>query len=294
MPGSHTTTLYDAIALRPEIETILVRNEQAGAFMADGYARVTGKPGYICTTAGPGATNALTGVAEAWSDSTPVVLLAGQVNADRLDVECGAYHEIDLEAIFRPTTKFCVTVRDAERTAELFDQAFTAATTGRPRPVALILPQDLMRREVRPATRSRPVPTERTPPPDPSALDRAAGLLSTAKRPMILAGGGALSADAAEELRTLADRLRAPIVTTLNGKGLIDERDLISLGHARSPRTGRFTARRRDARGRLSVYRGHDRLANDARSRSTRADRRRSRPDWDESPGRRRHRGRRP
>src|SRR5215210_9393451 len=84
MPGSHTVAIYDALVRHGGIRTILIRNEQAGAFAADGYARVTGQPGVICTTAGPGATNALTGVAEAWADSIPVLLLGGQVNHDRL------------------------------------------------------------------------------------------------------------------------------------------------------------------------------------------------------------------
>jgi thiamine pyrophosphate-dependent acetolactate synthase large subunit-like protein len=236
MPGSHTITLYDALALRHEIETILVRNEQAGAFMADGYARVTGAPGYVCTTAGPGATNALTGVAEAWADSTPVVLLAGQVNADRLDVECGAYHEIDLESIYRPVTKFCATVREADSVASLFARAFAAATSGRSRPVALILPQDLMRAEIAMPFRQESAGETSIPEPDREALDHAAALLASAERPILLAGGGALWSGAAEEMLTLARRLRAPIVTTLNAKGLIDERDPMSLGHARSAR----------------------------------------------------------
>src|SRR3954468_12517689 len=94
MPGSHSTTLYDALRRNGSIATILIRNEQAGAFAADGYARGSGSPRVICTTAGPGATNALTGIAEAWADSIPLVLLAGQVNADRMQQECGAYHEI--------------------------------------------------------------------------------------------------------------------------------------------------------------------------------------------------------
>ena len=93
MPGSHTTAIYDALARHGGIRTILCRNEQAGAFMADGYARVTGQPGVVCTTAGPGATNALTGVAEAYGDSMPVLLVSGHVNHDRLGRECGSYHE---------------------------------------------------------------------------------------------------------------------------------------------------------------------------------------------------------
>src|SRR5262249_1193320 len=100
MPGSHSTTIYGALARSGAIPTIPTRNEQAAAFGADGSGRVTGEPGVVCTTAGPGATNALTGVAEAWADSIPILLLAGQVNSDAMDRECGNYHEIDLEGLF--------------------------------------------------------------------------------------------------------------------------------------------------------------------------------------------------
>src|SRR3954452_11616131 len=149
MPGSHSTAIYDALARAGSITTILARNEQAGAFMADGYARVSGRPGVICTTAGPAATNALTGIAEAWADSIPLLLLAGQVNADRMHQECGAYHEIDLEGIFRPVTKWCGTVVDVVTIPAMIRDAFLAMTRGRPRPAALFLPQDLMRLESR-------------------------------------------------------------------------------------------------------------------------------------------------
>ena len=103
MPGSHSTAIYDAIGRDGTIGTTLIRNEQAGAFAADGYARVAGKPGVVCTTAGPGATNALTGVAECWADSMPILLLAGQVNSDALDRECGNYHVIRSHAGRRGT-----------------------------------------------------------------------------------------------------------------------------------------------------------------------------------------------
>jgi acetolactate synthase I/II/III large subunit len=89
MPGSHSTAIYDALARQKSIATVLARNEQAAAFMADGYARVTARPGAVCTTAGPGATNALSGVAEAWADAVPLLLLAGQVNVADLDRSCG-------------------------------------------------------------------------------------------------------------------------------------------------------------------------------------------------------------
>src|SRR3974390_1873188 len=139
MPGSHSTALYDALARSRAIPTSLARNEQAGAFMADGQARVSGVPGVVCTTAGPGATNALSGVAEAWADSVPLLLIAGQVNASDLDRERGNYHEIDLEAIFRPVTKWCGTVRRGEQIPAMVGQAFQAMTTQRPRPAALFL-----------------------------------------------------------------------------------------------------------------------------------------------------------
>jgi acetolactate synthase-1/2/3 large subunit len=236
MPGSHSTAIYDAIGGRGTIATVLARNEQAGAFMADGYARVMGRPGVVCTTAGPGATNALTGVAEAWADSVPILLISGQVNAADLDRECGNYHEIDLEGIFRPVTKWCGTVRRGEQIPAMVGQAFQAMTTGRPRPAALFLPQDLMRGECKEAVRElafAPAPLPTVPE---DAIDRAASVLSRSERPIILAGGGALWAGAGQELRLVAERLGAPVVTTLNGKGIIDERDPISLGHARSVR----------------------------------------------------------
>ncbi|AGA30476.1 thiamine pyrophosphate-binding protein [Singulisphaera acidiphila] len=238
MPGSHSTTIYDALRRQGSIATILTRNEQAGAFAADGYARVTGKPGLVCTTAGPGATNALTGVAECWADSVPILLLAGQVNADRIHQECGAYHEVDLESIFRPVTKWRGTARAVDDIPAMLGQAFDAMSRGRPRPTALFLPQDLMRQESH-ASDSAVVPAV---PPSPSqsipaqAIAEAVALLRGSQRPIILAGGGALWAGAAAEVRAVAERLGAPVVTSLNGKGILDERDPYSLGHARSAR----------------------------------------------------------
>lgn len=268
MPGSHTTSIYDAIERHGGIRTILIRNEQAGAFAADGFARVTGEPGVICTTAGPGATNALTGIAEAWGDSIPVLLVTGQVNHDRLHQECGNYHEIDLESIFRPCTKYAATVMDNRQISAVVAHAFGALTTGRPRPAAVIVPQDLMALPVSEPTgdefdheaaqavirlwgagqrfsadttqleqrRSKSAPRRRGQ--RAHALqrefDRGASLLAEARRPIVLAGGGALTAVA--EVRAVAERLRCPVITTLNGKGVIDERDALSLGHARSVR----------------------------------------------------------
>lgn len=237
MPGSHTTAIYDAIARHGGIRTILCRNEQAGAFMADGYARVTGKPGVVCTTAGPGATNALTGIAEAYGDSVPVLLIAGQVNVERLWRESGAYHEIDLQSIFAPCTKFAATARRAEDSSGLVAQAFVLMTHERPRAAALFLPQDLMAQTAVKAPPASPksdslaqriISEER--------IRRALAILDQAKRPILLAGGGAVWSGAGKELKQLAQRLDCPVLTSLNGKGVLDERDPYSLGHARSAR----------------------------------------------------------
>ncbi|MCS7044791.1 MAG: thiamine pyrophosphate-binding protein [Gemmataceae bacterium] len=236
MPGSHTTAIYDAIVRHGGIGTVLCRNEQAGAFMADGYARVTGRPGVICTTAGPGATNALTGIAEAFGDSIPVLLIAGQVNHDKLGRETGSYHEIDLENIFRPCTCYTATARRVADVPQLVLQSFAAMTRGRRRSAALFFPQDLL------AGTTTAVHVEDQPPSGRSpissaALDVAADLLRSARRPIILAGGGAVWSDAGPEIRALAQRLSCPVITSLNGKGIIDERDPLSLGHARSVRS---------------------------------------------------------
>ncbi len=237
MPGSHSTTIYDAIARAGSIRTILIRNEQAGAFAADGSARVTGFPGVVCTTAGPGATNALTGVAECWADSVPILLLSGQVNANAVDLECGNYHEIDLDGIFRPVTGWCGTVRRVDRIPALLGRAFQAMTWGRPRPAALFLPQDLMRAPCEVSAESWAFPLPPIPVDPEAAIARAAEVLAGARRPIILAGGGALWSGATDAIEDLARRLGAPVITTLNGKGLLDERHPLSLGHARSVRS---------------------------------------------------------
>jgi thiamine pyrophosphate-dependent acetolactate synthase large subunit-like protein len=237
MPGSHTTAIYDAIERHGKIRTILIRNEQAGAFAADGYARVTGQPGVICTTAGPGATNALTGIAEAWSDSAPVLLVTGQVNHDRLHEECGNYHEIDLESIFRPCTKYAGTVMDNRHIPAMVASAFQAMTVGRPRPAALILPQDLMALAVSfsrlPLASEAPARQRQA---AKQEIANSAALLAQAKHPVVLAGGGAVWASAGADLRRLAERLNCPVVTSLNGKGILDEREALALGHARTPK----------------------------------------------------------
>jgi acetolactate synthase-1/2/3 large subunit len=235
MPGSHSTAIYDAIARHGGIRTILARNEQAAAFMADGYARSSDQPGVVCTTAGPGATNALTGIAEAWADSIPLLLISGQVNSDRLHQECGNYHEIDLESIFTPCTKYCATVLNNDHIIDLVDRAFVAMTSGRQRPAALFLPQDLMARTVRESAVIGPTLPEIDISFPETDIQKGAELLMNCVRPVVLAGGGAVAAEAGSEIERLAKKLDCPVITTLNGKGILDERGPVSMGHARSP-----------------------------------------------------------
>jgi acetolactate synthase-1/2/3 large subunit len=235
MPGSHSTYVYDAIRQHGGIQTTLCRNEQSGAFMADGYARATGRPGVICTTAGPGATNALTGIAEAFSDSVPVLLVAGHVNHDRVHEPCGRYHEIDLEGIFRPSVRFIGTVMKPDQIPAMTDEAFEAMGAGRPGPAAILFPQDLMAMPAQSAPSATPAELRRRTPSSDS-IRQVTERIAQSRRPAILAGGGALSSGADDEIGELARRLGCPVVTTLNGKGIVDERSPFSCGHGRTRR----------------------------------------------------------
>jgi thiamine pyrophosphate-dependent acetolactate synthase large subunit-like protein len=239
MPGSHSTYIYDAIKQHGGIQTILCRNEQAGAFMADGYARTTGRPGVVCTTAGPGATNALTGIAEAYADSIPILLIAGQVNSDRIHQECGRYHEVDLEGIFRPCVRFAGTVMHNEQIPSMVQFAFEAMVAARPGPAALMLPQDLMAMPAPDAPVNSPVELRRVIPSKGAFEDlvrQAVERIGTSQRPLVIAGGGCISSGAGEQVEGLALRLGCPVVTTLNGKGILDERSPLSFGHGRTRR----------------------------------------------------------
>ena len=247
------------------------------AFAADGYARVTGQPGVVCTTAGPGATNALTGVAEGWADSVPVLLLAGQVNCDALDRECGNYHEIDLEAIFRPVTKWCGTVRRHEHIPGLSGPGVSGddvGTAAAGRAVSASGPDAGSLHRARSRSPAFPEPPEPAVPAD--AIARAA---ETSDSPPSARSSWRAAVPSGPERpprsRHSPAQLGAPVITTLNGKGLLDERDPLSLGHARSAR-GRHALPHADAM--LAVgcrfTEVHDRLAahagpRDARSRST-------------------------
>jgi acetolactate synthase-1/2/3 large subunit len=144
MPGGHTAAVYDALYRQSAIRHVLVRNEHAGAFMADGYARASGQPGICLVTAGPGLTNCLTGLGAAYADSIPVLVISGQIPRQAIGRGRGYYHEMDHLGVTSPLTKWNVTAGHADQIPELVQRAFYEMRGGRPRPVHLDLPVDVL------------------------------------------------------------------------------------------------------------------------------------------------------
>ena len=229
-PGAHNAAIYDAL-YDSKIRHVLVRHEQAAAFMADGYARASGKVGVCLTTAGPGATNVATPIAEAHADSIPVLHLSAQVESTRIRKDCGAYHEIDLLGIFGPMTKWAAEASSPDEVAGLLAEAFRQLTNGRPRPVHLSLPHDVLKRDATTGVPPRPE-VERLEPKR-EAIAAAADAIRGSQRPMLLAGGGAIASGASAELIGLADTLGAPTASTTMGRGAFPEDHPLALGWVR-------------------------------------------------------------
>ena len=220
-PGGASLHIYDAIFKQQKVEHILVRHEQAATHMADGYARATGRPGVVLVTSGPGATNAITGIATAHMDSTPIVVISGQVPNPQIGTD--AFQETDMVGISRPVVKHSFLVREASQIPEVVKKAFYIATTGRPGPVVIDVPKDstdpgvmFEYRYPREVSLRSYNPTVRG---HSGQIRRAVKALLEAKRPVIYTGGGVVQGNATEELGELVDKLDYPITNTLMGLG---------------------------------------------------------------------------
>jgi len=220
LPGGAVLGLYDALPkYSEEIRHFLVRHEQGAVHAADGYARSSGKVGVSIVTSGPGATNAVTGLATAYMDSVPLVVFTGQVNS--LLIGNDAFQEADITGITRPCTKHNYLVKDVRDLAATVKQAFHLAKTGRPGPVLVDLPKDVIADSTEFIYPSKLKMRSYNPTyhGHPGQIKRAAKLIAGAKKPVIYAGGGVISSNASKELTTLAQKLSIPVTTTLMGLG---------------------------------------------------------------------------
>jgi len=229
IPGGANMPIYDEIFLS-DIRHILARHEQGAVHMAEGYARASGKVGICMATSGPGATNLITGIADAYMDSVPIICITGQVPTQFIGTD--AFQETDVVGITTPITKHNYLVKDVRDLPRVFKEAFHIASTGRPGPVVIDLPKDVLNdraefsysetihlRGYRPTYRGHPL-----------MIKKAAELIMNAEAPVILAGGGVIHSGATEELITLAEMMGIPVATTLMGKGAFPENHPLSLG----------------------------------------------------------------
>jgi len=217
-PGGTILPVYDALH-NTSIKHILVRHEQGAAHMADGYARVTGKVGVCMATSGPGATNLVTGIANAYMDSVPMVIITGQVPTSQVGTD--AFQEVDITGITIPITKHNFLVKDPKQLPAIVKKAFHIASTGRPGPVLIDLPKDIAQARIKfkyPKTVElrgyKPTYKGHS-----SMVNQAAKIIMESERPVIYAGGGVRISNAAGELRELAETISAPVTHTLMGLG---------------------------------------------------------------------------
>jgi acetolactate synthase-1/2/3 large subunit len=217
IPGGATIPFYDLLPQYPQLKHILVRHEQVAAHAADGYARASGKVGVCCATSGPGATNLVTGIANAYLDSVPIVALTGEVVRGLIGRD--GFQEADITGITLPITKHNYLALDAKDLPRIIREAFHIAATGRPGPVLIDIPRDVFQQKaefVCPEKLEmrgyRPVP-----PPEPEHIDQAAELINESKQPLILAGHGVIISQAYKELKELAEKGNIPVITTLLG-----------------------------------------------------------------------------
>jgi acetolactate synthase-1/2/3 large subunit len=231
-PGGAALHIYDAIFNQEHVDHVLVRHEQAATHAADGYARATGKPGVVLVTSGPGATNAITGIATAFMDSIPMVVISGQVTRDAIGSD--AFQETDMVGVSRPVVKHSFLVQNAADIPSTVKKAFYIATTGRPGPVVIDIPKDVTDPgEKFPYEYPETIKMRSYVPPQKGhsgQIKKAVEVLLNAKKPIIYAGGGVVQGDASEELTKLAQTLGYPITNTLMGLGAYPATDKQFLG----------------------------------------------------------------
>ena len=231
-PGGAALHIYDAIFNQKEMQHILVRHEQGATHAADGYARATGKPGVVMVTSGPGATNAITGIATAFMDSIPMVVISGQVQSHLIGTD--AFQETDMIGISRPIVKHSFTVDHQSNIPRIVKEAFYVATSGRQGPVVIDVPKDLTNPDDlfdfnypdEANIRSYNPPIK----PEENQIDRVIEALKNSKRPVIYAGGGTIASNASNELREFNSYIKAPVTNTLMGLGVYPGTDKYFLG----------------------------------------------------------------
>jgi len=228
-PGGTIMPFYDALATS-SLRHVLVRHEQGAAHAADGYARASGKVGVCVATSGPGATNLVTGLATAFTDSVPVVAITGQVARHLIGTD--AFQETDIIGVTQAITKHSILVRSVEELADSIHTAFAIARSGRPGPVLVDIPKDVQQAttDAPPTFTPAPPAPQPTPPSFAAAIEAAAQLIDMAQRPLILAGHGVLLAHADEALRAFAERSGVPVVTTLLGVSAVPESHPLVIG----------------------------------------------------------------
>ncbi len=229
-PGGAVLPIYDALFKQKRIKHILVRHEQAATHAAEGYARSTGKPGVVLVTSGPGATNAITGITDALMDSIPMVVITGQVPTGAIGSD--AFQECDTVGITRSVTKHNELIMSAQDIPRIVAEAFHIATTGRPGPVLIDVPKDVLQNKMSwywpdavDLAGYHPVLQ-----PDPVSLRRAAEMILAAERPILYVGGGVLKARAAAQLKELAEMCDIHVVTTLMGRSAFSDDHRLALG----------------------------------------------------------------
>ena len=229
-PGGAVLHIYDAFYQQNDVQHILVRHEQGATHAADGYARSTGKPGVVLVTSGPGATNAVTGIATAYMDSIPMIVITGQVPKHLIGND--AFQEVDSVGITRPIVKHNFLINDVNDIATTFKKAFYVATTGRPGPVVIDIPKDITAEKTKFEYPSQIEmrsyhPTVKG---HSGQIKRAVDMILSAECPMIYSGGGVILGNGSEQLRTFTRKLGYPITQTLMGLGAFPASDPLSLG----------------------------------------------------------------